>query len=50
MNLDDEWLSLILQAKKIGLKPDEVRTFLYNTIQLKKANVSNLEKANSKSP
>ncbi|WP_066309610.1 anti-repressor SinI family protein [Bacillus sp. FJAT-29814] len=26
--LDDEWVYLLLQAKKMGLQPDEVRAFL----------------------
>ncbi|MCM3763887.1 anti-repressor SinI family protein [Neobacillus niacini] len=26
--LDDEWVYLVLQAKKMGLQPDEVRAFL----------------------
>ncbi|WP_082918102.1 anti-repressor SinI family protein [Oceanobacillus sp. Castelsardo] len=35
--LDDEWVYLILQARKIGLKPDEVRKFLSNAINSRTA-------------
>ena len=28
--LDDEWVALILTAKRVGMTPEEVREFLFN--------------------
>ncbi|WP_100010174.1 anti-repressor SinI family protein [Lentibacillus sediminis] len=43
--LDEEWVYLILQARKIGLKPDEVREILNNAIKSQKPIDIHLRKA-----
>lgn len=36
--LDKDWINLILQAKKMGLTPEEVRIFLSSAGKLQKSN------------
>ncbi len=35
LELDEEWVALIIEAKNIGLQFEEVRDFLANEIEVK---------------
>ncbi|KAF0822666.1 DNA-binding anti-repressor SinI [Cytobacillus firmus] len=36
MNLDEEWIALIIKAKKLGLEVEEVREFIKSHLEFAK--------------